>query len=124
MAAGRHRRGVLMGEDEADLHLREAAVGEVDQELLLEHVDRAVDVRLGLCLRRLGDDELVDAAEDGEQSDDWDELLDHGMSASMRYGDDSVSVLLVCMRVRTISTRRFFARPSAVELVSIGIWLP
>ena len=43
------------------------------------------------------------------------------IGASMRRGYDSLSV--VWMRVRTISTRRFFARPSAVELVSIGSWL-
>ena len=79
---------------------------------------------LGAAGRRLGEHELVHAAEHGEQSDDWDELLDHGMSASMRYGVDSVSVLLVWIRERTISTRRFFARPSAVELLSIGICAP
>ena len=34
-----------------------------------------------------------------------------------------MSVVRVLMRESTISTRRFFARPSAVELLSMGSWL-
>ena len=66
----------VLAEHEADAELREAALGEVHEKLLGQHVDRAGDLRLGLR-GRLGDDELVDAAECDQRDHYGDDLLDH-----------------------------------------------
>ena len=74
-------------EHEAHAELREAALGEVHEKLLGQHVHRAGDLRLRHH-RRLGDDELVDAAEHEQQHHrDHDlELRGHGWSGSVQGG--------------------------------------
>src|ERR671934_70995 len=62
VAAGRRRR-VVVREHERGGQLRVATVVQVDEELLLEDVDRAVDLRLRLGRLRLGEGELVGPTE-------------------------------------------------------------
>src|SRR5918999_1168974 len=98
---------------ERDLELGEAAVGQIDQELLVEDVDLAVDLGLRGLLLRLGEDGLVGAAGDDERRhDDDDELLVH-----LSPPCDGVAP---CRRVRMISTLRFCARPAGVALPATG----
>jgi hypothetical protein len=60
-------------EHERDVELREVPVLEVDDELLRQHVDDAVDLRLRLS-RRLRQRKLVDAAEQDQHGQRNDEL--------------------------------------------------
>src|SRR3954470_11044326 len=101
LAAG-GRRGRALLDHEGDVDLGELAVGRVDEEVLREDVDLALDLLLR-DRRRARQGELVDAAEDDQEDGQGDhEFLFHGIQEPRRG--------------RTIWTRRLRARPCSVVL--------
>src|ERR671931_1062844 len=129
-AAGGGRGGEALVEDQPDAELGELAIGEVDEEVLRQDVDLALDLRL-LLRSRLGEDELVRAAEDDQQHEGNDDLQlalhlrFSGPKSGAKRGRSSAfaassAALPVATRGRSTSTRRLRARPSAVVLVVRG----
>src|SRR4029079_1372943 len=106
-------RGGLL-EDEGDRQLGVAAVGQVVQELLGQHVHRAR--HLGLRRRRGGrlrEHGLVGAGAGEQRHHHHDDHL-------LVHESPPCDELAPCSRVRTISTRRFCPRPAGVALLATG----
>src|SRR3954463_13187962 len=113
-ALGARGRNLALGEHERHAELREVLVGEVDQELLREHVDRALDLALGVG--GLRDHELVRAGQH-DQSRDWNyelELALHGVEPPPSLAAPAWE------RSTTTSTRRLRERPASVVFSLIG----
>src|SRR5215211_968895 len=131
VATGRRRGGKAVVEDQADAELGELAVGEVDEEVLGQDVDLALDLGLG-DRGRLGEHELVGAAQ-GEQDDEGNDELElalHFRPSGPKSGANrwrSLEALTafsaaapVATRGSRTSTRRLRARPRAVALLVRG----
>src|SRR4051794_2260926 len=105
---------LLLREHERDAQLREVGVGKIDQELLGQHVDGALE--LHLLLSRLGEHKLVATADDHEdhERDDELQLALHGVEPPCSPAAPSLE------RSKTISTRRLRERPAGVVLLDIG----
>src|SRR4051794_15675436 len=82
------RRGRLrLVEHEADAELGETAAAQVDEELLRQHVDLAVDLGLRRRRARLGEHELVDPAQHEQQDRDDELQLRLHLGASLAFSD-------------------------------------